>query len=359
MVQNTIEFMNRKAQDKHVRIAKEKEKEKEKDYGSAAVAAVAVEINITNQPENTTSKKAMWEESVTKLNKCIAIDHEADSSESETESVKLKLLKKSPNVITEEDYTRIKTPDTDLFTTLPLPDLCRNRDRCLDLAAQGCYIAYIRRKEIVRLDSKYLIKMGEVRGIFGGTDKSKKSKSSNQKRLEKKAEEMKMAAAQQGNRIVRSNSSLEELILRLNAPTQASHKRGHLHRMSSATKKFILVDLTNAAYCPRHLKRHRVKYREDSVVTYMQLLNESEAAHTMVKGWWKQAYQQIAKLKSMMTRPEDDFFSQAKTCPLVLVRGQKLKKDRILKNRTRTNQKEVYPVPVRNVEFRDYLAANK
>lgn len=33
---------------------------------------------------------------------------------------------------------------------------------------EGCYLAVLQRKEMIRLNAKYMIKMAEARGLFGG-----------------------------------------------------------------------------------------------------------------------------------------------------------------------------------------------
>ncbi|XP_030762497.1 uncharacterized protein LOC115887256 [Sitophilus oryzae] len=80
----------------------------------------------------------------------------------------------------------LQIPDTDIFINPDLPSLCPNENSCINVKKEGCYLALIQRKEIVRLDDKYMIQMAENRGLFGSnttttTTKSKTSRTSKKK----------------------------------------------------------------------------------------------------------------------------------------------------------------------------------
>ena len=58
-----------------------------------------------------------------------------------------------------EEEIHITVPQTDLFETMEIPDLCENKDNCVNDRSLGCFLSLLKRKEIVRMDSKYLIKV--------------------------------------------------------------------------------------------------------------------------------------------------------------------------------------------------------
>jgi hypothetical protein len=344
MVAKTVDFMNRKALDKAVRLYKEREKE--------AATEVVDASPLPNQPSTEKSAPAASNKRVTIEHKPSLADMSAESgSESEGEANKSKLAKKASKAqlqLTEEDYAKVQVPNTDLFENVKLPDLCKNRDKCLNLATQGCYIALMQRKEIVRLDSKYLIKMAEVRGIFGDADK-KKMKSSTQKRAEKKAEELKVAAEEQSKQSLKrsKSSNIQDLITRINTPTHASSKRGHLHRISTATDRFLLVDPVNESFCPRLLSRHS-EYVDNSVVTYMQMVREREVQRDKVRSWWHTVMRHLTKLRTQSMGSPVLFWRYASVQPLQLLRPRIAEPKR---KSTAGANKVPYPLPVSNVVF--------
>lgn len=88
----------------------------------------------------------------------------------------------------EEIFKNIVIPPTDIFEIRNLPDLCHNSDQCLSLASEGCYLALLQRKEVTRLDAKYMIKMAESRGLFGDNNPEtakKQTRSSKPRKKEK------------------------------------------------------------------------------------------------------------------------------------------------------------------------------
>ncbi|XP_057669739.1 uncharacterized protein LOC130901991 isoform X1 [Diorhabda carinulata] len=73
---------------------------------------------------------------------------------------------------------KINVPDTDIFDNCQLPILCPS-ESCKGFQKEvcGCFLALLQRKEIIRLDDKYMIKMAENRGLFGSNNNSIKTKS--------------------------------------------------------------------------------------------------------------------------------------------------------------------------------------
>jgi len=82
----------------------------------------------------------------------------------------------------------LQVPDTDIFNMPELPSLCPNDNSCINFKKEGCYLALIQRKEIIRLDDKYMIQMAENRGLFGSTTTQGTVKSKTSKSMKKKQE---------------------------------------------------------------------------------------------------------------------------------------------------------------------------
>ncbi|XP_044758073.1 uncharacterized protein LOC123316146 isoform X2 [Coccinella septempunctata] len=79
------------------------------------------------------------------------------------------------------DFKDVHVPETDLFDTPDLPCLCPEETNCK--MENGCYLALIQRKKVLKLDNKYMIQMAEQRGLFGSnTSNSSKQKGSKQSR---------------------------------------------------------------------------------------------------------------------------------------------------------------------------------
>ncbi|XP_072390676.1 uncharacterized protein [Diabrotica undecimpunctata] len=66
---------------------------------------------------------------------------------------------------------KVTVPDTDIFNNCNLPMLCPS-ESCKGFQKEvcGCYLALLQRKEIIRLDDKYMIQMAENRGLFGNSN---------------------------------------------------------------------------------------------------------------------------------------------------------------------------------------------
>ncbi|XP_037297141.1 uncharacterized protein LOC115442158 isoform X2 [Manduca sexta] len=67
----------------------------------------------------------------------------------------------------DKDSPDIYVPNCDLFEIRTLPTLGNGLDINYILDRDGCYLGLIQRKEITRLDAKYMIRMAEERGLFG------------------------------------------------------------------------------------------------------------------------------------------------------------------------------------------------
>ena len=154
MVNKALEYINRCAYNKHLAVAKEKARQE-------SLAAVDQYGNkIKRQMSKATTDETPVKDEVPPTN---------EDTETDPEDGKPKISKNS-----EDESIVVDVPLSDQFEVVELPDICLNQDACLDFAENGVFLSLIRRKEIVRLDSKYLIKIAELRGIFGDlNDKSK------------------------------------------------------------------------------------------------------------------------------------------------------------------------------------------
>ncbi|XP_063375055.1 uncharacterized protein LOC134662714 [Cydia amplana] len=66
-----------------------------------------------------------------------------------------------------DDNPDVYVPNCDLFEIQTLPNLGNGLDINYILDRDGCYLGLIQRKEITRLDAKYMIQVAEERGLFG------------------------------------------------------------------------------------------------------------------------------------------------------------------------------------------------
>lgn len=225
MVKHAMEYVNRKARDKQVlKAQKERERleqlEKEKE-------------NMPGIPSSNKEREAAKKEAKAK--------QEKSSEQSKSVKINLNKLKSAvksrgssmesvegddePVVRLRDQPLEIKVAQTDLFEVAPIPDFCFNKDNCVVKRSEGCFLSLLKRKEIVRMDSKYLIQIAELRGIFGDKDKPKKTKSKAQMRAEKKQETaMKKAReALERQKIEKFNpSNIDKVVERLLKPTQAT-----------------------------------------------------------------------------------------------------------------------------------------
>ncbi|CAH0629027.1 unnamed protein product [Chrysodeixis includens] len=67
----------------------------------------------------------------------------------------------------DKDSPDVVVPSCDLFEVRTLPNLGNGLDINYILDRDGCYLGLIQRKEITRLDAKFMIRVAEDRGLFG------------------------------------------------------------------------------------------------------------------------------------------------------------------------------------------------
>ncbi|XP_024946504.1 uncharacterized protein LOC107273416 isoform X2 [Cephus cinctus] len=68
----------------------------------------------------------------------------------------------------------IKVPDSDLFEHADINEICGNKSS--NLVDKGCYLALIRRKEMMQFNSLFMIKVAETKGLFGDPNKQQQPK---------------------------------------------------------------------------------------------------------------------------------------------------------------------------------------
>lgn len=141
MIQKAMDYVNRKAFDKHtVKAQKERERLEQ------------IEREKENMPSIPGEKKETKKDG--KGAKKIEIRKgEGASNESVDE------LEGVDGVAKKDEPIEVKVPDTDIFEACQLPDFCLNKDNCVAEAKEGCFLSLLRRKEIIRMDSKYLIQV--------------------------------------------------------------------------------------------------------------------------------------------------------------------------------------------------------
>ncbi|KAG7305267.1 hypothetical protein JYU34_009311 [Plutella xylostella] len=133
------------------------------------------------------------------------------------------------------DLPDINVPDCDLFEVSQLPALGNGLDINLILERDGCFLGLIQRKEITRLDAKYMIRVAEERGLFGAGAPAP-------------APARRKPPAQHAPKRRRRKNSFE--VERIAAPTHASLTRSG--RRGSAPGEATEAE----AVCARHLRRH-------------------------------------------------------------------------------------------------------
>ncbi|XP_068628056.1 uncharacterized protein [Battus philenor] len=76
----------------------------------------------------------------------------------------------------DKDSPDVYVPSCDLFEIQTLPGLGNGLDINYILDRDGCYLGLIQRKELTRLDAKYMIRVAEERGLFGATEGARRKR---------------------------------------------------------------------------------------------------------------------------------------------------------------------------------------
>uniref|UniRef100_A0A1B6EGC3 Uncharacterized protein n=1 Tax=Clastoptera arizonana TaxID=38151 RepID=A0A1B6EGC3_9HEMI len=206
----------------------------------------------------------------------------------------------------------IVVPLSDLFELGTLPNLCPGNEKCLNLQSEGVYLALIKRKEITRLDPKYMIKMAESRGLFGRSEGSKQKQQSGQSSKAKAT----LAALQN-----RSDS--------LNDSKKGNKIKVEMERIAAPTRSSFLKDSRTPVHVPDPCPRHAYHLSQDG----------KPKVKYNPRVWWKEL---SIYLLTYLSNPDVEL------PPLKLTRIKKRKiKLRKIKKRIRTP----FPVSVNYLEF--------
>lgn len=206
MLMRAVEDVNRAAQQKHYQVMR--------DIARQEALSAAQEGHAMSPSTPTSARKKARRSSVEVPPIKLKSSDSEDSTDSETEgreTAKSRVSSKK-SICTESEEQFLCTfdvPPTDIFEIIDLPDICLNRDQCLNLEEHGSYLALAKRKEITRFDSKYLIKMAETRGLFGDS-KPKTARPKIQKKIEKK--EVEILEKLSGKKLKKKKSDLSVLV---------------------------------------------------------------------------------------------------------------------------------------------------
>ncbi|XP_075162964.1 uncharacterized protein LOC142235590 [Haematobia irritans] len=152
----------------------------------------------------------------------------------------------------------ITLPEVDEFMLVEIPDVCKNQDNCIKHNDTGCFLSLVQRKQITRLNAKYLIHMAEKRGLFGNSSESRFNRNKPIKSQESNTEHLPMKqTTDDGNKNV--FQSIETLISRLEAPTSASKIRSNLKRASKHSYPITFDNLNRI--CKRKSRREITKLK--------------------------------------------------------------------------------------------------
>lgn len=335
MVRNAMEYVNRKAHDKHVLKAKKEQErleqlEKEKE-NMPGIPTAHREPKKKGKPDLVAAtSSSLVKVNLNKLK--AAVKPESDEEEEEDEE----------EVKTKVDPREVITPETDIFEVSPIPDFCLNKDNCIMNRSEGCFLSLLKRKEIVRMDSKYLIQIAELRGIFGDKDKPKKSKSKAQMRAEKKQEAAlkKAREALERQKIEKFNpSNIDKVVERLLRPTQATIIR--ITRDEIWRRRYHIMTLRynqlfppRCARCDYYSQNYyfmtdkfvaikqfddTISLRFDETTTFQQSITRRRA-----QKWWSELIKHLKQLKVVAsmsgTEFSVEFFDKNVVPPLKLAR---------------------------------------
>lgn len=307
MVQNAIDFINKRAKEKHILAAKEKARLEalaaleqfpfpmtgRRKVGSEEQLTSVATSQVTSKFQNGEIKDGEHDQLMQQSETAATSERDLESESETEESSRTKSARLTTDSIADEEFANVEVPFTDVFETMDLPDICENRDGCLDFHELGCYLTLVRRKEIVHLDSKYLIKIAELRGIFGDKNAPKKPKSKAQKRAEREAEKAReaMLNAERMKKMKRRGSNLNLLLDRINAPTVASIKRSHYEGISVAIKRMLFF--REDYICKRHVCHH-------SEYDGSLYISSRLSHYTRFRDWWRKAVKYIRRIRMMV-----------------------------------------------------------
>jgi hypothetical protein len=354
MVKKAVDFMNRKSREKHVQKAI---KEKERLEQLAAQQDNIFSLSSHRDKKSVQEEKDKGGKKSLKINlsKLKSAMHQSEDSLASTGTDEKDRKDESPEPGKQSDQgkpgsiltavpidpvTQVVVPQTDLFEVIDIPDFCRNFDDCVTKQMNGCFLSLLKRKEIVRMDSKYLIQIAEMRGIFGDRDRPKKVKSKAQMRAEKKEEERMAKEALEKQKVEKHNtSSIDKIISRLIQPTQSTIIR--ITRDEIWRKNLHISVLTLSKFFPPRCPRcdfysQNYYFLPDKFVAVQQFngtlslrIDENLDEKRRARKWWMDTMRYLRHLKMMKSLVgsrvpiENITFSDKGVAPLKLIRFPK------------------------------------
>lgn len=337
MVKHAMEYVNRKARDKHIiKAQKEKERLEQLEKEKENMPGIPSSHREKEPKKDATAKKTEPSASVkinlNKLKSTLKIARSPDSIDSEGEE------ESKPN----DKPPELRIAQTDIFEEISIPDFCLNHDNCIMQRSDGCFLSLLKRREIVKMDSKYLIQIAELRGIFGDKDKPKKTKSKAQMRAEKKqdAAMKKAREAIERQKIEKFNpSNIDKVVERLLKPTQATIIR--LTRDEIWRRKYHIMTLRynqlfppRCARCDYYSQNYyflsdkfvAIKQFDDTISLRFEenLSFQQSITRRRAEKWWSELLKHIKKLKMVADLSGSEFsievFDKSTIPPLKLVR---------------------------------------
>ncbi|XP_018393742.1 PREDICTED: uncharacterized protein LOC108772667 [Cyphomyrmex costatus] len=240
MIHQVVEYANQLAMEKYIREHLPKRKTLSKD------GKISKSIK-TDMPKQEQSR-----------------DHWEDQSQTQHEQM---FLSKQEDEEDEKllDTTAIVIPDSDLFEVGTIDEIYgETNEHMLD---PGCFIAVIKRKEMMQFNSLFMIKVAESKGLFGDPDKE---------RNPKQKTEVSSAARSQTLQISRRGFKRVKV---------------EIDRVAAPTHAWMLRATNQRQPCPRH-SRHIVR---DEKLLSMQI---RETRKRDARRWWRDAIAFLVDSKS-------------------------------------------------------------
>lgn len=260
----------------------------------------------------------------------------------------------SPYLAIGNDYAHpVKVPKTDLFETIPIPDVCAYQDGCLQLTETGCFLSLIKRKRVTRMDEKYLIVMAERRGLFGDTNPAKRPKvkqptknKKDQELQKKKQQQLERPKSQQRCQ----SADIERLIDRLLTPTYAVSRQYFVEKISRTNGTVVRRRSDNVC------ERDCFGKRETAESGVRGVIDEAD----MYRMWWRQTLQFIRRYRVVDWSGNCERTRKKKRDDLAVVVDDDDGDDEaeddngpVLVLQRRSNVRTLYRCVMKNIVFRD------
>ncbi|XP_070158771.1 uncharacterized protein [Polyergus mexicanus] len=225
MIQQVVEYANRIATEKYIREHPPKRKIASKD-DSGKGSKIVRQANRQEQ----------WEDqSQIQHQQTIWIKEEEEEEEEKEEDEALAT-------------TDVVVPDSDLFELGSIDEIYgETSERMLD---PGCFVAIIKRKEMMQFDSLFMIKVAESKGLFGDPDKERNPK--------QKTEVMPAATCQ---------------VSRMNRRGLKRAKKYDLYRLDKGPSEKSTLNLNDATYALKKMNYIRRMENKAAELYRQRLIN--------------------------------------------------------------------------------------